>query len=336
MMTPAVLFGMLLALIFCFTLTNGFLDGGGIVSTVITTRAMEPLPALMLVACCEVVGVFLFGHAVIRTIGLNMITFPPAAPTKEVLSVLLAGTAGALVWNSAMWRFSWPSSSSHALLGGLLGATWTRFGQTAIAWPVVIKVLIGLAAVPLLAALISFALARLLYWAGQYLTPAMGGLFRWLHIIVLAGVALVHGSNDGQKSMALVLLAFLACGWGASGAHLPVWVGLSCGLALGLGVVFGSKRTVHTVGQGLYRMQNLQGLCAESAAMLLVAASSIAGYPMSTSHVMSSSVIGAGAAVRPRDVRWDLAGNIVLAWLLTIPAAAGVAGTLSYVVSKAF
>jgi PiT family inorganic phosphate transporter len=336
MMGPTVLFGFLLALIFCFTLTNGFLDGGGIVSTVVTTRALEPLPALVLVACCEVLGVFLFGHAVIRTIGLNMIAFPPTASSKEVLCVLLAATGGALAWNSAMWHLSWPSSSSHALLGGLLGATWARFGRTAVAWPIVIKVLVGLAVVPLLASLVSFVMARLLYWVGQYLTPAVGRVFRWLHIIVLAGVALVHGSNDGQKSMALVLLAFLACGWGVSGAHLPVWVGLLCGAALGLGVLFGSQRIIHTVGQGLYRMQNLEGLCAESAALLLVAASSIAGFPMSTSHVMSSSVIGAGAAVSPRDVRWDLAGNIGLAWLLTIPAAAGVAGTLSYVVSKAF
>jgi PiT family inorganic phosphate transporter len=335
-MINILLFGAVLALIFCFALTNGFLDGGGIVSTVITTRAMEPLPALIVVAFCEVLGVSLLGHAIVRTIGTNMIFFPVAASPRQILVVLVSAMAGALAWNTAMWRHSWPSSSSHALLGGLLGATWSRFGIAAVAWPVVAKILIGLAMIPLAAAFAGFFLARLLYWAGQFLTPAISGFVRALHIVVLAGIALVHGSNDGQKSMAMVLLAMLAFGWGAPAAHLPAWVGLACGLALALGVVFGSRRTVQTVGQGFYRVQNLQGLCAESAAMLLVGASSIAGYPISSSHVMSSSVIGAGAAIHPRSIRWDIASGLGLAWLLTIPAAAAVAALLSYVVSKAF
>ena len=212
-MMNALLFGVVLALIFCFALTNGVLDGGGIVSTVITTRAMEPLPALIVVAACEVLGVSLLGHAVVRTMGSKMILFPSAAPAREILSVLAAAMSGALAWNTAMWRFSWPSSSSHALLGGLWGATWARFGSAAVAWPVVTKILIGLAAIPLGAALTGFLLSRFLYWVGEHLTPAVGGALRVLHIIALAGIALVHGSNDGQKSMALVFLAFLAFGW---------------------------------------------------------------------------------------------------------------------------
>jgi len=334
-MINTVLFGIVLALIFGFALTNGFLDGGGIVSTVITTRAMEPLPALIVVACCEVLGVSLLGHAVVRTMGSHMVFFPSGASSRQILVVLASAMAGALGWNSAMWRFSWPSSSSHALLGGLLGATWARFGMAAVAWPVVTRILIGLAVIPIGAAVAGFILARLLYWAGQYLTPVVIGPVRALHIIVLAGVALVHGSNDGQKSMAMVLLAMLAFGWGTSVTHLPVWLGLASGMTLALGVLFGSRRTVQTVGQSFYRVQSLQGLCAESAAMILVGASSIAGFPMSSSHVMSSSVLGAGAAIRPRSVRWDLAFSLSVAWFMTIPAAAALAALLSYVVSKA-
>ncbi len=335
MISSHVLLGIVLVLIFCFALTNGFLDGGGIVSTVITTRVLEPLPALVLVASCEMLGVSLFGHAVVQTIGLNMISFPTNTSSKEILSILLAGVTGALAWNSTMWRLSWPSSSSHALLGGLLGATWARFGSEAIRLLVVIKILIGLAVVPLVAVLLSFLLARFVYWAGEYLSPAVSGVLRGLHILVLAGVALAHGSNDGQKNLALVLLALLAVGKGASSGHMPVWIGLICGAALGLGVIFGSRRTVQTVGQGFYRIQNLQGLSAETAAMLLVGASSIAGFPMATSHVMSGSVLGAGAAVQVRRMRWDLAGDITLAWLFTIPAAATVSILVFYVVSKA-
>jgi PiT family inorganic phosphate transporter len=335
MISTSVLFSLVLVLIFCFAMTNGILDGGGIVSTVIATRVLEPLPALIIVAVCEVVGVFLLGHAVVRTVGLNLISFPVSAPVREVLLVLLSAMAGALAWNSTMWRFSLPTSSSHALLGGLVGVTWSHFGRGAVSWPVVIRVALGLAAVPVIAALISMLLVRLLYWAGQYLTPAVGGVIRGLHIVALAGIALVHGSNDGQKSLALVLLALLAFGGAAPTAHLPPWVGLICGIALGLGVVFGSRRTIQTVGRGLYRVQNLQGLCAELSTMVLVGVSSVAGYPVSSSHVMSSSVIGAGAAVRPKGIRWDLAGSIGMAWLFTIPAAGVLSAFLFYVVSKA-
>jgi PiT family inorganic phosphate transporter len=336
MIHSTLLVSVVLGLIFCFALTNGFLDGGGIVSTVITTRVLEPLPALVLVASCEVIGVSLFGHAVVKTIGLKMISFPAGASSKEILLILLAGVAGALAWNSAMWRLSWPSSSSHALLGGLLGATWSKFVTGAINLTVVLKVLIGLALVPLLAVLLGFILARALYWVGEYLSPAISGLLRALHIIVLSGIALAHGSNDGQKSLALVLLALVAVGWHSSSGAMPIWISLLCGLALGLGVIFGSRQTVQTVGQGFYRVQNLQGLCAETTAMMLVGASSLAGFPMATSHVMSGAVLGAGAAVQVRRVRWDLAGDITLAWIFTIPAAGIISMGLSYVVSKAF
>ena len=335
MTVSLMLFGLVIALIFGFTLTNGFLDGGGIVSTVIMTRVLEPLPALLLVAGCEVVGIFLLGRAVVETMGVKMILFPAGVSSIHILSMLLSAMAGVLLWNMVMWRFAFPSSSSHALLGGILGATWVHFGSVAVAWPVVTRILIGLGVVPLAASLVSFFFARQLYRLGQYLTPAVGGFLRTVNVLVLAGVALVHGSNDGQKSMALVLLAWMAFGM-VNAAHLPVWVALACGCTLGLGVLVGSRRTVRTVGQGFYRVQNLQGLCAESAAMFLVGASSVAGYPMATSHVMSSSVLGAGAAVRPRGIRWDLAGAIGISWLVTIPASAVIAGLLSYVVSKAF
>jgi len=325
---------LVMVLIFGFALTNGFLDGGGIVSTVITTRVLEPLPALLLVAGCEILGIFLLGRAVVRTINDQMILFPSSATPTGILSMLISAMAGALTWNTAMWRFSFPSSSSHALLGGLLGAAWAHLGSHAVAWPIVMKILIGLGVVPLAASMISFFLARFFYWLGQYLTPGVSGVMRGIHVLVLAGMALAHGSNDGQKSLALVLMALTALG------KVPgqsTWIiALGCGLTIGLGVLVGSRRTVQTVGQGFYRIQNLQGLCAGTAAMVLVGASSVAGFPMATSHVMSSSVLGAGAAVRPRGIRWDLAGGIGIAWLLTIPASALLAAFLSYVVSKAF
>jgi len=263
-----------------------------------------------------------------------MIVFPPEATPQSIHGMLLSVLISALLWNTTMWRFSLPTSSSHALLGALLGAAWAQFGASSIAWPVVVKIIIGLGVVPLIASLVSFLLARFLYWLGEYLTPAVGGLLRGLQVFVLAGVALAHGSNDAQKSMALVVMALMAFGK-VSPNHIPVWVAPACGLTLGLGVIIGSRRTVQTVGKGFYRVQNLQGLCAQGTTMLLVGASSEAGFPMATSHVMSSAVLGAGAAVRPSGIRWNVVGGVGLAWLFTIPGAAALAIMISYVVSKA-
>lgn len=328
-----ILFIAVMTLILGFTMTNGLMDGGGIVSTVIMTRTLDPFPALCLVACCEMAGVFLFGHAVVRTVGLSLVSFPGDADVAVKLGTLLSALLAALLWNTTMWRLSLPSSSSHALLGGLLGATWQRFGLGALSVPVITKVLISLAAVPLAAALVGFLFSRLLYWAGSFMTPAWGKIFRGMHVLTLAGIALVHGSNDSQKAMAMILITGVSVGMAPSVATSPLVMFL-CGAGLAVGVIFGSRRTMQTVGKGFYRVQDLQGLCAQSATMAFVGVSSLAGFPMSTSHVMSSAVLGAGAAVRPRAVRWDLAGSIGLAWLLTIPAAGLLAAILSYVVSK--
>jgi len=188
--------------------------------------------------------------------------------------------------------------------------------------------------VPLAGSLLGFLLARVIYGLGAFLTPGASKLFRFLQILALAGTALVHGSNDGQKSMAMILMAVVAVDGYASVLLFPWPITLLCGGALALGVVFGSRRIIRTLGKRLYRVEGLQGFCAESSTMFLVGASSFLGYPMSTTHVMSTSVLGAGVAVRPRGVRWDLVGEIGLAWLVTIPAAAALAASMLWIVRR--
>ena len=188
--------------------------------------------------------------------------------------------------------------------------------------------LLGL--VPIGALVVSFSMSKLFYWVGEFLTPAAGPILQKLQRVVLAFLALIHSSNDGQKCLGVILLAFLALR--PSAAHLvrlPGWTSLLCGSALALGVIAGSRRTLHTMGRRFYRIQNLQSFCAETASLLIVAGSSLAGYPMSTSHVLSTSVVGAGVAVRPGAVRWTLVRDIALAWLITIPASALMAGMLT-------
>lgn len=250
-----VLFIAVMTLILGFTMTNGLMDGGGIVSTVIMTRTLEPFTALCLVACCEIAGVFLFGHAVVRTVGLTMVSFPGGADVTMKLGTLLSALTGALVWNTAMWRLSLPSSSSHALLG-LIGATWQRFGLGALSLPVIVKVLIKSCCGAARRRAGGVSLSTTSYWVGSFMTPAWGRVFRALHVATLAGIALVHGSNDAQKAMAIILIAVVSVGMVASVATTPLV--MLCGAGLAFGVIFGSRRTIQTVGKGFYRVQDLQ------------------------------------------------------------------------------
>src|SRR5258708_15630729 len=214
------LFTLVIVLAFIFGLTNGFIDGGGLVSTVITTRALEPFWALLLVAVGEVAGILLLGQAVAHMLAQHMVVFPLAASPVQALGVLAAALAGALVWNTGMWRLALPSSSSHALVGGLAGAMLSVFGSKALYWPVFMKIFIFLGIVPIAGAFLGLLLARITYWLGQFLTPGAGKVFRGLQIVSLGGMAMVHGSNDGQKCLAMLLLAVLALKDG--GGVLPV------------------------------------------------------------------------------------------------------------------
>jgi PiT family inorganic phosphate transporter len=331
-----ILFSVVIMLSFVFGLTNGFIDGGGLVSTVITTRALEPFGALMLVACGELLGLFILGQAVTYMLAQHLVNFPVGSSALQMLSVLTCALLGALIWNVSMWRLALPSSSSHALVGGLAGALICEYGKNGIAWPVFVKIFLFLGCVPLVGSVLGFLFARLTYRLGEYLTPAASGFFRFLQILSLGGSAMVHGSNDGQKCMAMMLLAVLAVNRSLALPVLPWPVVLFCGGALALGIVFGSRRIIRTLGKRLYRVESLQGVSAGTSTVLLVGLSSILGYPMSTTHVMSSSILGAGFAVQPRGVRWDLAGEMGMAWLATLPAAAVLAALIVWIMRWAW
>ncbi len=333
-MNITVLFSMVIVLVFAFAMTNGFLDGGGIVSTVIATRALDPLPAILVVALAEASGLFVLGRAVAKTVGLKLFAFPVAASPEKVLWVLACAMASALAWNVIMWRASLPSSSSHALIGGLFGSAMIAFGPRAVRWPVALPVLIFLGVGPWLAAGTSFLLAKGLQAAGERLTPSVQPWLHKLHVLVSGGLALTHGSMDGQKSLGILWLAMAAFLPGAAG-----WRNAApflCAGGLTLGVILGSQRTMRTLGRGLYPMQAHQGLCAETAAMAWVGISSLLGWPMATSHVMSSAVLGAASASRPKGIRWETAVENAGAWIFTIPCAGGAAALLFKLVSRSF
>jgi PiT family inorganic phosphate transporter len=314
---PLFWFVILLSVI--FGITNGFIVGGSLVSAVITTRALEPLTALLCVAVCEIAGVFLLGQEVARMLGRELVVLPVHGSSERMLLVLVSAVAGALVWNFAMWRWALPTSSGHALVGGLAGSFIGAYGLAGIHWDVFIRIFALLGVMPLMGALTGYGLSRFGYWVGEFLAPAWGRVFRGVQVFALAGVSLTHGSNDGQKTMAIMILAIAARG-AVPAPHGIGWQGtLVCGAALAVGLIFGSRRVILNVGRRLYRVQPMQAVCAQTSTMLLVGMSSLAGYPMSSSQLISTSLLGAGVAVHPRAVRWDLVGEIGLAWLITLP-----------------
>ncbi len=323
------LFWTVISLGFLFGCTNGLIGGASLVSTVIVTRVLDPLPALLLVAVAELSGLFLLGHAVAHTLGHQMIHIPASAGATGVLPVLIGALTAALGWNVLMWHLALPTSSSHALVGGLAGAFIAEYGWVGIDWPTFARIFVLLALVPLAGCALGFALTKISYWCGEFMTPAVGPFFHSLQVISLLGIALVQGSNDGQKSLGLMSLAWVAAGVGRGEQTVwPQFLTWTSGIALAIGVLMGSRRMIKKMGKQLYRVKELQSFSSQLSTFGLVGLSSLCGIPMSTTQVQSTSVLGSGAAIRPRSVRWDLASDIGLVWILTIPAVGAVSGVL--------
>lgn len=312
-----------LGLAFAFAISNGVLDGGSLLATIVGTRTLEPGPAALLVCALELIGAWSLGTAVAAVLGQGLIRPEAWVRISGVLPVIGCAVVAALVWNALMWHFGLPTSSSHALLGALASAMALGLGLRSVNWACLGGLFLILALAPLVGALASYLLTWFFSELGQSLSPRAGRVMRFLQLASLVCVGLAHGSNDGQKSMGIMWLALLASGHPLDRVPWEV-IGI-CGFGIALGVLGGARRVTRTLGTKLYRMRALQGFCAQASAMSVVAASSLLGYPVSTTQVMSSAVIGTGVATRPKGIRWALAGEMVLAWLVTIPASAGLA-----------
>jgi PiT family inorganic phosphate transporter len=306
-----------------FDFTNGFHDTGNAMATSIATGALRPRVAVALSGVLNVAGAFL-SLAVAATIANGLVD------TKAVtLTVVAAGLAGGIIWNLLTWLFGIPSSSSHALIGGVIGATMAAAGGSAVQWHgLTSKVIIPAALSPVIAALVAAAGTWLLYRISRSMTRgARGHGFRIGQIGSASMVSLAHGTNDAQKTMGVITLALIANGTLRSGATAPFWVILSCALAIGLGTYAGGWRVIRTLGKGLVEIESPQGMAAESSSAAVILLSSSFGYSLSTTHVATGSIIGTGLGKRDAEVRWGVAGRMATAWLFTLPcsALAGVA-----------
>jgi inorganic phosphate transporter, PiT family len=301
-----------------FDFTNGFHDTGNAMATSIATKALEPRVAVALSGLLNLVGAFL-SLAVAATIASGLVS------TKLVtLTVVAAGLAGGITWNLVTWLLGIPSSSSHALIGGVIGATIANAGGHAVLWKgLVSKVVLPAVFSPIIAALVAATGTYLLYRISRSLTAAARGHgFRIGQIGSACMVSLAHGTNDAQKTMGVITLALIANGTLHAKANAPFWVILSCALAISLGTYIGGWRVIRTLGKGLVEIEAPQGMAAESASAAIILLSSSFGYSLSTTHVATGSIIGTGLGKKGAEVRWNVAGRMATAWIFTLPSAA--------------
>ncbi|WP_144880956.1 inorganic phosphate transporter [Microbacterium paraoxydans] len=329
METAALIVVLVIALALFFDFTNGFHDTANAMATPIATGALKPKTAVLLAALLNLVGAFL-STEVSKTISGGIIQEDAiiAAGAELFLSLIFAGLIGAITWNMLTWLLGLPSSSSHALFGGLIGATLVGAGLGGIDFGAVLsKIVLPALIAPITAGIIAYVATKIAYSITRRYDGKPDGRdgFRWGQIFTSSLVALAHGTNDAQKTMGVITLAMITIGWQSGAHHEPeLWVIVACAFTIALGTYLGGWRIIRTLGKGLTDVKPAQGFAAESSTAATILASSALGFALSTTQVASGSVIGSGLGRRGSTVRWRTAGRIGVGWLLTLPAAGGV------------
>jgi PiT family inorganic phosphate transporter len=320
-----------IALALAFDFTNGFHDTANAVATSVSTRALTPRLAVLVASIANLAGAFVT-TAVATTVGKDIVS-SDLITTRTIV----AGLLGAIMWNLLTWWFGLPSSSSHALIGGLVGAALAQSGAEGVLWHgLAHKVVIPALVAPVIAFVAAFAVLLAIFWIFSWLTRGLANRgFRLGQLASGTFMAFTHGANDAQKTMGVIALLLFSHG-SIDHFYIPTWVKVAAGLAIALGTYIGGWRIMRTLGQRLYKMEAEAGFAAQATAGATIWAATRYGYPLSTTHVISGGVLGAGATQRLSAVRWGVAGNMVVAWVLTIPAAAIVAAFFYWPIQAIF
>ena len=309
---------MLIFLIFvalAFDFLNGLHDAANSIATVVSTRVLSPRVAVVWAAFFNFIAFLFFGLHVANTVGKGIIS-------ADIISdaVIFGALGGAISWNVITWLAGIPSSSSHALIGGLLGAGVTKAGLDGIVWSGVLKTLAGIVVSPTIGFALALVLVFIVSWAFVKATPAFAdSTFRKLQLVSAAMFSLGHGGNDAQKTMGIIVALLVAHGV-QDGNDVPLWVVLTCQAAMGLGTLMGGWKIVHTMGSKITRLSPQQGFCAETGGAITIFLATHIGVPISTTHTITGAIVGVGASRRMSAVRWGVAGRIVWAWVITLPA----------------
>ena len=327
-------FALLVALIgvaLLFDFLNGLHDAANSIATVVSTRVLSPQLAVAWAAFFNFIAFLFFGLHVAETIGKGIIDVEIVTA-----SVIFAALIGAIFWNMITWVLGIPSSSSHALIGGLLGAGITKSGISAVVWSGVIKTTAGIFMAPMLGMVVALLLMLAVAWLFRRVAANRADrIFRRTQLVTAALYSLGHGGNDAQKTMGIIAVLLYSQGMLEGGFHVPFWVVITCQAAMGLGTLMGGWRIVHTMGSKITRLTPQQGACAELGGSIMLFGATWLGIPVSTTHTITGAIMGVGAARRASAVRWGVAGNIVIAWFITIPASAAIAAA-TYGITRLF
>jgi len=315
----------IVALIFDFV--NGFNDSANSVATVIGTRVLKPLHAVALSAAANFVGPFVFGVAVATTIAKGIVS-----PDEITVYMIIGGLAGAITWSSLCTYFGLPISNSHSLIGGIMGAGIIGLGFEQLVYGGLTKVFAGIIIAPIGGIIFGMALVGIIIAVFAKRKPAVvNRTFGRLSIISSIWLALTHGANDGQKTMGIIVLILFSADL-ISEIHMPLWVIFAAASAMGLGTFFGGYKVIKTLGLKITRLKPYQGFAAQTGGGVMLAIFALLGIPASTTHAITGSVMGAGAARRIRAVRWKVSRQIIFSWVITIPGAAGLAIAFTYII----
>jgi PiT family inorganic phosphate transporter len=322
-----VLVGLILVAL-AFDFLNGLHDAANSIATIVSTRVLKPQYAVAWASFFNFIAFLFFGLHVAQTLGTGIVDAAIVDPR-----VVFGALTGAIVWNLITWGLGIPSSSSHALVGGLLGAGCTKAGISAVVWPGVIKTGAAIVLSPLAGFLLAIVLAFTVSWLFVRSTPyAVDTLFRSLQFVSASLYSLGHGGNDAQKTMGIIAVLLYSQGQLGGEFHVPFWVVITCQAAMGLGTLVGGWRIVKTMGSKITRLTPVQGFCAETGGAITLFLATWLGIPVSTTHTITGAIVGVGAARRVSAVRWNIASNIVIAWIITIPASAAIAALAYFMV----
>jgi len=329
----SLLFTIVLIIIaLAFDFINGFHDSANSIATVVSTRVLSPRYAVLWAASFNFVAIFIGGAHVATTIGTGIIN-PKLVENVLILSALM----GAIVWNLITWWYSLPSSSSHALIGGLIGVGFVEGGLDALVWQGIFKTTLFIVLSPAIGLALGLVLMVIVLNLSRNKTPSQGDrVFRKLQLLSAAVYSTSHGMNDAQKTMGIIAMALFSGGYAGSTFHIPWWVVVLCYLFIALGTMAGGWRIVKTLGSKITKLQPMGGFCAETAAAISIIGASLAGIPVSTTHTITGAVIGVGATRRLTAVRWGVAGSIIWAWVLTIPLSAAISAGFFVVARMVF
>ena len=324
---------LLVALALAFDFMNGFHDAANSIATVVSTGVLRPTQAVVFAAFFNVVAVFVFHLSVAATVGKGIVH-----PGVVDVHVMFGALIGAIVWNAVTWYYGIPSSSSHALIGGIVGAVMAKSGSSVLVVGGILKIVAFIFVSPLLGFVLGSLMMVIVAWIFRRVRPKrVDRWFRRLQLLSAGAYSLGHGGNDAQKTIGIIWMLLIATGYSsATAAEPPIWTIVGCYVAIGLGTMFGGWRIVKTMGQKITKLKPVGGFCAETGGALTLFLATALGVPVSTTHTITGAIVGVGSTERASAVRWGVAGNIVWAWILTIPASAFVAAVAYWLSGQLF